>query len=257
MSKTLGFIGGGRITAIFLEAWKDGGVPLHDVTVSDPDAAVLGRLKERFPGIRTTTDNRVSMAQDVVFLSLHPPVAKTVLPELAGALRPEALLISLAPVLTFQKLSGLLGGFARLVRMIPNAPSMLHRGFNPVAFAPGLSTGERKALNALFDPLGEHPEVEESKLEAYAILAAMGPTYFWFQWQVLRELGVQFGLGQAEADRALNAMLHGAAGLLFESGLDYASVHDTVPVKPLADGQEGIERLFREKLTALHARLTA
>lgn len=257
MSRTIGFIGGGRITAIFLEAWKDGGISLRDITVSDPDAAVLGRLQERFPEIRTVADNRVSMAQDVVFLSLHPPVAKAVLPELAGALRPQAVLVSLAPVLTFQKLSGLLGGFPNLARMIPNAPSMVHRGFNPVAFAPELAAEDRTILNTLFDPLGEHPEVEESKLEAYAILAAMGPTYFWFQWQVLRELAAGFGLGQAEADRALNAMLHGAAGLLFESGLEFASVNDTVPVKPLADGQEGIERLFREKLTALHARLTA
>lgn len=257
MSTTIGFIGGGRITAIFLEAWKDGGVSLRDITVSDPDAAVLGGLRERFPEIRTLADNRMSAAQEVVFLSLHPPVAKAVLPEIAGVLRQEALLVSLAPVLTFQKLSALLGGFSRFARMIPNAPSMMHRGFNPLAFAPELATKDRTILNALFDPLGEHPEVEESKLEAYAILAAMGPTYFWFQWQVLRELAVQFGLGQGEADRALNAMLHGAAGLMFENGLDYASVNDTVPVKPLAEGQEGIERLFREKLTALHARLTA
>jgi pyrroline-5-carboxylate reductase len=255
MTTSLGFIGGGRITAIFLEAWKDGGIPLRDITVSDGDATVLGRLQERFPEIRTVADNRVSAAQEVVFLSLHPPVAKAILPEIADVLRPEALLVSLAPVLTFQKLSALLGGFSRLARMIPNAPSMVHRGFNPVVFARELTVGDRTILNALFDPLGEHPEVEESKLEAYAILAAMGPTYFWFQWQVLRELAAEFGLGQGEADRALNAMLHGAAGLMFENGLDYASVNDTVPVKPLAEGQEGIERLFREKLTALHARL--
>ncbi len=255
MHAKIGFIGGGRITAILLAAWKDGHVDLKEVVVSDPDAEVLGNLKARFPEIHIVAENRLSAAQDVVFLALHPPVAKTVLPQIADALPPQALLVSLAPVLTFVKLSGLLGGFSRLARMIPNAPSMVHRGFNPCSFESGLSKEDRALLDRLFCPLGEHPEVEEAKLEAYAILAAMGPTYFWFQWQTLRELAGEFGLEKQEADQALNSMLHGAVGLMFENKMDYAAVNDTVPVKPLADSQEVIEKLFREKLGALYARL--
>lgn len=255
MAAKIGFVGGGRITAIFLTAWQDGGIDLKDVVVSEPAAEVRTSLGTRFPGIRIVEDNALSASQDVVFLALHPPVAKTVLPQVATCLAPEAILVSLAPVLTFEKLSGMLGGFTRLVRMIPNAPSVIHRGFNPWTSMPGLSREELACLDRLFCPLGEHPLVEETKLEAYAVLAAMGPTYFWFQWQVLRELAAEFGLGKEEADRALNAMLHGAAGLLLESGMDYAAVNDTVPVKPLADCQEGIERIFRERLGALHARL--
>ena len=95
----------------------------------------------------------------------------------------------------------------------------------------------------------------EAHLEAYAILAAMGPTYFWFQWQALRGLAGEFGLAPAEADRALDAMLRGAAGLMFGSGMSFQEVNDTVPVKPLAASQEGIERIYREKLGALYARL--
>lgn len=255
MHANIGFIGGGRITAIFLNAWKDGGVSLKEVIVSDLDAEVLAKLKARFPEIQAVSENRISASQEVVFLSLHPPVAKKVLPEITNALSPKAILVSLAPVLTFGKLAGMLDGFSRVARMIPNAPSMVHRGFNPVAFAAGLTSEDRTLLNRLFCPLGACPEVDESKLEAYAILAAMGPTYFWFQWQTLRELAGEFGLEKEEADRALNAMLHGAAGLMFEYGLDFATVNDTVPVKPLADSQEGIESLFRDKLRVLHARL--
>lgn len=255
MHAKIGFIGGGRITAIFLSAWRDGGVSLEDVIVSDPNMEVLAKLKADFPEIRTVQENQLSAAQDVVFLSLHPPVAKTVLPEIAKVLSPNAMLVSLAPVLTFRKLSGLLGGFSRIARMIPNAPSMVHRGFNPAAYGAGLSGEDRKLLGRLFCPLGAYPEVDESKLEAYAILAAMGPTYFWFQWQTLRELAGEFGLEKEEADQALTSMLHGAVGLMFESGMAYAAVNDTVPVKPLADRQEGIEGIYREKLGALYGRL--
>jgi pyrroline-5-carboxylate reductase len=251
----IGFLGGGRITSILLAAWADGGICLKDVVVSDSDPDVLAKLKARFPEIGTVMDNRLSVEQEVVFLSLHPSVAKTVLPDLAKSMPANALFVSLAPGLDFGNLSGLLGGFTRLARLIPNAPSMVHRGFNPFSFGPGVSKEDRALLVRLFCPLGEYLEVDESKLDAYAILSAMGPTYFWFQWQVLRDLAESFGLESQEADRALLVMLHGAVALMFEQGLEYGVVNDMVPVKPLAEGQEAIEHLFREKLGAVHARL--
>ena len=45
-SRTIGFIGGGRITAIFLEALGGRAFALERVTVSDTNAEVLAALKE-------------------------------------------------------------------------------------------------------------------------------------------------------------------------------------------------------------------
>ena len=106
----------------------------------------------------------------------------------------DAVVVSLAPVLTLARLSEMLGGFGRLARVLPNAPSLVGAGFNPVAFAEGLPADARREVEALLDGLGEHPVVPERTLEAYAVIAAMGPTYFWFQWHALRELAGSFGL---------------------------------------------------------------
>ncbi len=88
-------------------------------------------------------------------------------------------MISLAPKWTIAKLSGLLNGFTRIARMIPNAPSIAGHGSNPIAYSPSLTAQDRSALAELFAGLGELPEVEEGKLESYALLTAMGPTYLW------------------------------------------------------------------------------
>ena len=250
MRDSIGFIGGGRITAILLQAWQAAGLETGPVAVGDPDTAVLASLQARFPGLETSQDNRLPLGQDIVFLSLHPPVMKAVLPDLAHALKSGATVVSLAPVLTFQGLSALLGGHARLVRMIPNAPSLIGKGFNPVAFGPSAIEEDRARLHDLFMALGSAPEVLESRLEAYAILTAMGPTYFWPQWQTLRELGADFRLSREAVDQALAAMLHGAVDLLLASGLPFDQVMDTVPVKPLADFQEGMQAPFLAKLPA-------
>jgi pyrroline-5-carboxylate reductase len=78
--------------------------------------------------------------------------------------------------------------------MIPNAPSLIHKGYNPVVYSDLISTDEKTSLRELFGTWGEAPEVAEAKLEAYAILTAMGPTYFWFQWLKLQELGATSSL---------------------------------------------------------------
>ena len=57
-SRTVGFVGGGRITAIFLEALGGRGLALERVTVSDTSAEVLAGLRARFPAITTTADER-------------------------------------------------------------------------------------------------------------------------------------------------------------------------------------------------------
>jgi pyrroline-5-carboxylate reductase len=58
--KTLGFIGGGRITRIILEGFRRKGVEFPEVVVSDLDQGVLSRLREKFPGIRPRKEGEVS-----------------------------------------------------------------------------------------------------------------------------------------------------------------------------------------------------
>ena len=254
-SHTIGFVGGGRITAIFLEALGGRGLALERVTVSDTSGEVLARLKARFPAITTTADNAEAASRERVFLALHPPALKAVLQELAPRVRKDAVVVSLAPVLTLARLSEMLGGFTRLARVLPNAPSVVRAGFNPVAFADGLPADARAEIETLLDGLGPHPVVPEETLEAYAILAAMGPTYFWFQWQGLREIAEGLGLAKGDADRALRAMLDGSVRTFFDSGLGAAQVLDLVPVKPLAEAEPQILQAYRDVLPRLHAKL--
>ncbi len=180
--KRIGFIGGGRVVHIILGGWQKTGHMPEDLVVSDVNPDVLNRLKARFPEIRVSpNDNKPPASQDLVFLGLHPPAVAGCLGEIKDCLKPDAILVSLAPKLTFAKLAGLLGGFDRIVRLIPNAPSINGEGFNPVSFPEGLAREERTEISSLLGVLGKCPEVEEGKLEAYASLTAMGPTYLWFQ----------------------------------------------------------------------------
>jgi pyrroline-5-carboxylate reductase len=103
--------------------------------------------------------------------------------------------------------------------------------------------------------LGKCPEVAEGKLEAYAIVTAMGPTYLWFQWQELRNLAESFGMTSEEAERGLAEMVAGAAKTLFESGMAADEVMDLIPVKPLGEEEKIIRAIYKAKLTPLYEKL--
>ena len=252
---TVGFVGGGRIARIILTAWGRAKLPLSDVAVADIDAAVLSRLQTDFPAITVSQDNRQAASRDVVLFGLHPPVFPAVLGEISGSLSKTAVLVSLAPRWTMGKISAALGGFDRLARAIPNAPSVVGQGYNPVSFAGGLPADDRTRVHALFAPLGACPEVAEDTLEAYAILSAMGPTYLWFQLYQLAELGRGFGMTREAALEAVAAMTAGAASTMREAGLSPEAVMDLIPVKPLAPIEATVRESYASILGALHAKL--
>jgi pyrroline-5-carboxylate reductase len=252
---SIGFIGGGRIARIFLDGWMRAGKLPARIVVADPNAEVLAKLRSRFPGIETVPEISAAAAQDVVFLATHPPVLAEAAGQAAGALGSSAILVSLSPKFTIAKLSGLLGGFARIARSNPNAPSIVGRGMNPLVFAPALAAEDRARVLALFEPLGDCPEVAEDKIEAYAVFTAMGPTYLWFQMQALRDIAISLGLSAAEADVGLKRMVCGAARTLVDSGLTPAEVMDLVPVKPLADMEPSVLEFYRSRIPALHQKI--
>lgn len=252
---TVGFVGGGRIARIFIEGWARAQKLPARIVIADPNAETLAKLKARFPAIVTSSDLALAAAQDVVFLATHPPALAEAAGRAAAVLKPTAILVSLAPKFTIAKLTALLGGFERIARSNPNAPSIIGAGHNPIVFSSALTSADRVIVQALFAPLGESPEVTEEKIEAYAVFTAMGPTYLWFQLQALRELAVSFGLTAAEADAGLKRMVSGAVNTLVDSGLAPADVMDLVPVKPLAEMEPQVLELYRTRLPALFQKI--
>jgi pyrroline-5-carboxylate reductase len=249
----VGFIGGGRVARVLVGGWNHAGGLSLEVLVNEPDDAAFARLAESCSEVHRSSFEHVAAA-DVVFLALHPPVLASIVPALRPCLNARAIVVSLAPKIPLSTLTAGLGT-ARLVRMIPNAPSIIGCGYNPVTFAGGLDATARESLSALFSPWGIWPVVEERDLEAYAVLTGMGPTYFWFQWQALREVAGQMGMTPIRADDALRHMLDGAMATLLQSGLPPASVMDLIPVRPLEAIELSVTAAYRETLPALYAKI--
>jgi len=254
--KKVGFVGAGRITRIILDGFRRVGKIPRQVVVSDLNDEGLSRLKARNPEIDIALkDNGKAASSDIVFLAIPPPAMSGVLEEIKSVLKPESVIVSLAPGVSLEKISRGLNGFPRIARMIPNACSIVNEGFNPIYFSQSFPVADRTELLAMLGALGKCPVVDEEKLEAYAVVTAMGPTYLWFQLHELSELGRSFGLTPQETSEGIYRMAAGAAKTMFDSGLTPAEVMDLIPSKPLKEKENEIRSIYQKKLEEIFKKL--
>ena len=254
--KTIGFIGGGRITRILLNGFKNASVSFGKISVYETNETVANKLKADFPQIETSgTGAALAASSDWVFIALHPPVVMETLQSIKNSVRTDALVISLAPKITIDKLKTVLPEGINIARMNPNAGTYVNMGYNPVCFATDVDNKVIKEFLDAFKDLGKVPVVPENQLEAYAMISAMGHTYFWFQLQELKELGLSYGLSEKQADESISAMLLGTSETLFNSGLEYDKVIDLVPVKPLAEHENTVKEYYRTCLNGLYQKI--
>lgn len=248
----IAFIGGGRIVRIILDGLKRADSLPENISVYDKDEKALKRL-ERFP-ISTGTDNRKAADADIIFLAVHPPIIRSVLQEIKGSLKDDSIIVSLAPKVTIKQIRDQTGS-QKVARIIPNAPSIINKGYNPITFSKSIKRKEKEKLLEILEPLGEFPEVDEDKLEAYAVITAMGPTYFWFQLIELEKLAKSFGMDTDEAKKAIEKMVKGAVDVLYHSQLKRDEILDLIPVKPLGESEAEIKSIYKNKLNAIFKQL--
>jgi pyrroline-5-carboxylate reductase len=252
--KSIGFIGGGRITKIVLQAMANKQIELPSVQVCDTNQEVLNTLQQQFPKIQTTASCEFTAKKEIVVIALHPPVIMETLERIKNSVAEKTQVVSFAPKISIEKIASKLA-IKNIVRIIPNATSYINEGYNPVAFSAEFSSIDKQSLLEMLKTMGETFVVEESKLEAYAIVSAMLPTYFWFQWKEIQNLGIQMGLNESENKETVEQTLLAAIKLLYNSDLDYNEVIDLIPVKPIGEYEAQISEIYRSKLMGLFEKI--
>ena len=254
--KTISFIGGGRVTYLLLKGLMNSQMNDREIIVCDPNTEALSKIENiNYGKLIASTDNIQGLEAQLIFLAVHPPVVEEVLSQLSGKIDKEAILVSMIPTKSMGYMSGKLTGFNRLIRMIPNAPSAIGMGYNPVSISDTITDPEKENLLSFFSVWGNTPVVNENDLEAFAVITGMGPTYFWFQWELMVQLASQFGFDERSSREAITSMIKGSNELLFKSDFRPSEVLDLIPVYPLKENEAQISGIIEEKLKGLFSKL--
>ena len=198
---------------------KSGMVPEGNIRVSNPSPAKLEALKAAFPDMYVSSSNmEVSADADVVIVAVKPWLVRMVLAEVAGQLKDDAIVVSVAAGVTLAQLDEYAGGGGRpTFRVIPNTAIEVGQGVSAVS-AQHETDEQRQCIMGLFDTMGATFFVPEDRLNAYMSLASCGIAYAFRYIRAAMEGGVEMGIRPDEAKRVVMQTLRGAVAVLEANG---------------------------------------
>lgn len=208
--------------------FADGRIRPDEVIAADPRADRRAEL-ERSLGVRTTASNaEAAAAAEIVVLAIKPQNLREAGRDLAPALRPDQLVISILAGTTMRALTAVLGHRA-IVRAMPNTPAQVRRGMTVWAATPEVTADQRATAALILGALGEQIEVEDEKLVAMSTaVSGSGPAYVFLVMEALIDAAVHLGFSRHVAHRLVVETIEGSALFARASGSHPAQLRDMV-----------------------------
>jgi len=197
------------------------------VMASGPRQERRQELTEKYH-IRTTASNREAAGQAIVVLSVKPQILGRVLDEIAGSIRPESLVISIAAGVPVAAIQSKLPAGTRIVRAMPNTPALVDAAATAIARGEHARESDLDAAKEIFDAIGITVALEESQLDAVTGLSGSGPAYVFLILEALSDAGVKVGLSRRTAQLLAAQTLLGSAKLLLETNEHPGRLKDMV-----------------------------
>lgn len=179
------------------------------------------RFLEKTYGIHTTRKNlAVIAACDTVVLAVKPQDMEGVCDGIRKGLTMDHLIISIAAGIDFARLRRMLGPRPRLIRVMPNLPSVIDAGISAIYCGPRMPERYRRFAHQIFQAVGQTVDVREERLmDVVTGLSGTGPAYFFAMMEALRDAGRKLGLTAAMADLLTLQTAVGSAEMAVQSGL--------------------------------------
>jgi pyrroline-5-carboxylate reductase len=217
------FVGGGNMASALIGGLTQRGWAGSDCSVVEIDEAARRRLSERF-GARVLERLPTDFdAQDAVVLAVKPQqlraIAQAIAPLVTGRL-----VLSIAAGIRTPDLSRWLGGYTRVVRVMPNTPALVLAGVSALYAMPGATAEDRELSQSILSAVGTTLWVErEELLDGVTAVSGSGPAYVFYFIEALTQAAEELGLSADQARLLARETFYGSA-ILARSSEEEASV---------------------------------
>ncbi len=225
--KRTALIGAGVMGETILSGLIRSGRPVESLVVVEKRAERAAELAEKH-AVSVVADVAAAAAADTVLLVVKPQDMTDVLAELAPALQPGQLLVSLAAGITTGVIESSVPEGVAVVRVMPNTPALVDQGM--AALSPGSACTAAHLAEAedLMASVGRVVQVPEKQQDAVTAVSGSGPAYVFLVAEAMIEAGVHLGLPRATAHELAVQTLLGSATMLRETGENPAVLREQV-----------------------------
>lgn len=209
----ISFLGGGNMANALIGGMLERGFDARKMRVVDLATENCARLSERFGVSAATAIADDFLACDLIVLAVKPQNLKAAVAPLAGRLR-DQVVVSIAAGIRTADIARWLGGYARIVRAMPNTPALIGAGVTGLYAADEVDALGRDTVESVLSSVGATVWVDrEALIDSVTAVSGSGPAYVFHFIEALEAAGMAQGFDAETARKLAIGTVLGAARL--------------------------------------------
>lgn len=154
----------------------------------------------------------------IVIVAVKPAMVPDLLDEISSALRPDAIVVSVAGGVTTATMEAHLPESVSVIRTMPNTPSKV--GLGVTGMCPGSRTSQEDLdlVVGLFETVGDVVITPEEMIDRIGSISGSGPAYVYYFIEQLTKTAIEHGFTHEQAKVLVQGTFRGAVELLAASG---------------------------------------
>lgn len=227
----IAFIGGGNMATALIGGLVKSHVTASDILVVEHHADARAKLQQQFGVVVQAEIDSALANADVIILAVKPQGLREVVHSLQPQLK-QQLLISIAAGIRASDIAKWLGGYAHIVRTMPNTPALIGLGVTGLAALPAVSDTHKQQATQILQAVGQTVWLQdESQLDAVTAISGSGPAYVFYFIEAMQAAAAQMGLDAAQAKALVLGTFVGAAQLAAQSDEPASTLRERVTSK--------------------------
>ena len=229
MDKKIGFIGCGNMGKAILGGMIASGQVLPgQIWVYTPSPDKVAALHDQYGINAAQSAQDVAQIADIVFGAVKPGIMIKVLSEITSSLNKDSLVVSIAAGVTLDQLARALGHDRKIIRAMPNTPSLVNAGMTSVTPNALVTPEDTADVLNIFRCFGEAEVIAEAMIHPVVGVSGSAPAYVFMFLEEMADAAVQGGMPRAQAYKFAAQAVMGSAKMVLETGKHPGELKDMV-----------------------------
>lgn len=225
----VGFIGCGNMGQAILAGMLDSGkISAENIIVSAKTTATREKIQKEYQVSIAANNLEVVKEAEYIFLAIKPQYYEEVLMEVQGAITEKTVLISIAPGKSCAWLEEKVGRACKIVRTMPNTPSLVKAGMMGICANERVLASELKNICELCEGFSRTEIVSENLMDVVTAVSGSSPAYVFMFIEAMADAAVEGGMSREAAYTFAAQAVMGSAKMVLETDKHPGELKDMV-----------------------------
>ena len=196
-------------------------------------------------------ENKDAINYDLIIIATKPNIYKEIFNGLKNNLiiNDETLIVSILAGIRISKIEEIVGSIP-IIRAMPNIAASVLEGMTALIGNKKITHEDILNADLIFELIGEKMWLKnEAQMDSFTAISGSGPAYFFFFTECLKNIAIEEGFTEDEANKISQQIIIGSGKLVKDSGIDPKELRENVTspngtteagLKVLADNKTGL-----------------